>query len=152
MLKNVLLIGAATVALAAIPQLSSADDRGHWDRGHSGRTGHGYHYRDDRYRYRFHRGRHYRDYWRGGHFYGPHWRYRHGGRDHYRAGAFLGGALLGSAITYSLAHEHDHRHCTDRSHDHYRDGSRTRIAGCYRIERLPDGRERRVELPLSACR
>ncbi|MFK7830781.1 MAG: hypothetical protein AB8B57_13470 [Congregibacter sp.] len=59
----------------------------------------------------------------------------------------LGGVAIGSAITYGLMHDHgDHRQC-----DHALDGG-NEISGCYRIERLPDGREQRVELPLSACR
>jgi len=34
---------------------------------------------------------------------------------------------------------------------HHRD-AQPRISACYRIERLPGGRERRIELPLAACR
>ena len=57
-------------------------------------------------------------------------------------------ALVGTAIGYSLAQGQDD--CRDC--DRYESGSRYEIGGCYRIEMLPDGRERRVELPLSDCR
>lgn len=36
--------------------------------------------------------------------------------------------------------------------ERHRPGARPRISACYRIDRLPGGRERRVELPLAACR
>lgn len=94
------------------------------------------------------------------HWYSPrHWRneHRRHGRPHrgstvriyhnYRHrpdyGAIIGGALIGSAITHSLHESYDNT----RS---YNTGGS--ITGCYRIERLSGGRERRVELPLSWCR
>ena len=64
------------------------------------------------------------------------------------------GALIGSAIFFSIYHTHDGAYCYDdhgRSGDRYGDGGRREIVGCHRIERLPDGRERRIEVPLSEC-
>jgi hypothetical protein len=140
------LMTAAT--LAALPQLSWADrdDRDRrWDRDDRREYRQHRRYRDDRHlrRHRPPHYRHYRPYWNQRWYYGP----RHYRRDW--GSAYLGGALLGSAITYSLSH--NHANCTDSSHYHG-GSSRYEVSGCYRIERLPDGREVRVELPLSACR
>lgn len=78
---------------------------------------------------------------------------------HYRSdySGYLGAALLGSAITYTLFHHHNGAVCHDShgyrdSHD-YRDrySSRYDVVGCHRIERFADGSERRVSVPLSQC-
>lgn len=158
---------AITVAglLAASPAVTLADrddrddrhrgDRGHrdheqrWDR--HDRRGHDRHFRNHRSGPRWHGPRATRGYyWRGRWHYGPRpvRVYRHG---HYYwdwGPAYLGSALVGTAIGYSLAQGQDD--CRDC--DRYESGSRYEIEGCYRIEMLPDGRERRVELPLSDCR
>jgi len=71
--------------------------------------------------------------------------YRHGW---HRGTSLLGGAIIGSAITGSLFDRIDCRDCV-----RHRDPLPTReIVGCYRIERMRDGYERRIELPASACR
>ncbi|MFT7289433.1 MAG: hypothetical protein ACI87W_003567, partial [Halieaceae bacterium] len=110
------------------------------------------HYKSHRNGQRWDRGRGnaYRGgYWRHGRYYNP--RYSYYGPYGGWGQAYLGGALLGSAITYGLSH--NHATCNDSSHNHdpdgYREGPRYEIEGCYRIEKLPDGSERRVELPLS---
>jgi len=62
--------------------------------------------------------------------------------------AFGAGALLGSTLTYGVIHD-------SRGQPPCRPAGRARNnapADCYRIERLPGGRERRIELPSSACR
>ncbi len=78
---------------------------------------------------------------------------------HYRKdyAGYLGAALLGSAITYTLFHQHNGAVCHD-SHGHrdshdYRDrySSRYDVVGCHRIERFADGSERRVSVPLAQC-
>lgn len=114
-----------------------------------------YGHRDDR-----HYGRHYdRHYgYRDGHRYGHYRPYRqpryyYGGHHHDDYPSYLGAALLGSAITYSLLHTHNGAHCNDNhGGDYYRQSnSSTEIVGCHRIERLPDGSEVRVEVPMSQC-
>lgn len=119
------------------------DARGrHWERyrrGHGGRRnwhGRWWHYP------RVH-GWQQRGYPRWG--YGPHghdWRWdRRWGN-----GSFFTGALIGSTLTRGALHERgDHRYC---DHDRRPIGDSAR---CYRVERLPDGRERRVPLPDRAC-
>lgn len=90
--------------------------------------------------YRSHRG--FRQF-RGGHY-----------RNDYYPSAYLGAALIGSAINYSLYHQHNGATCYD---DHSNDRNRSRdrnyseVVGCHRIERLADGSERRVEVPRSKC-
>ncbi|GEM_PF-5302451 len=58
----------------------------------------------------------------------------------------LGTGVLGSALTYQLIRSLDDRcDCDDhRNLEH-------RATNCFRLERLPGGRERRVPLPASAC-
>lgn len=81
----------------------------------------------------------------------PRWGYGPHGRDwrwdrRWGNGSFITGALIGSTLTRSALHERgDHRYC-----DHDRRRSRE-AARCYRVERLPGGRERRVPLPDRAC-
>ena len=114
---------------------------------------------------RDHRGDHGRPHWnhyKKHHYipYRPHHRYPYHGPwtyRGYRPGYYYlpyAGALIGSAISYSLFHTHDGAYCYEdhaRRGDHYREGGRREIVGCHRIERLPDGRERRIEVPLSEC-
>lgn len=143
-LKSLFTVVLGTVLLTSTGQaLADRDDRRgyrgghHYDKvGHSSRR----HYSSHRYGNRKWHNPHRRD-----------WRHRRGNSvriyHHYRHRpdftGFIGGALLGSAITHSLHGSRDYDHSYDR---------RGQITGCYRIERLGDGRERRVELPLSWCR
>ena len=128
-----LLVAGTTAALADDRHRGGRHDRPHWN-----------HYKKHHYiPYRPHHRYPYR---------GP-WSYRG-----YRPGFYYyyppyAGALIGSAITYSLFHTHNGAHCYDDHgrRDDYRDGGRREIVGCHRIERLPDGRERRIEVPLSQC-
>jgi hypothetical protein len=61
---------------------------------------------------------------------------------------------LGAAYTHGLVPVYplvrDHRRSAVRAARNHRRPAR--ITGCYPIDRLPGGRERRVELPISACR
>ncbi|MFK7975903.1 MAG: hypothetical protein AB8C02_07180 [Halioglobus sp.] len=94
-----------------------------------------------RYNHWNHRVRHHRD-----------WRHsRHYSRNrHY--GNYLGAAIVGSALTYSLYHLHDGAVCYDSHEDHRdRDYERNDVVGCHRIERLEDGSQVRVDVPLSEC-
>ncbi|MDZ7783231.1 MAG: hypothetical protein U5K56_10015 [Halioglobus sp.] len=109
------------------------------------------HHRAHHYRYKHYRPHHYRGY------YHKRWRhrYRHGGHrrhDRYYPAAF-GSALLGAVIGYQLFHTHDGAVCYDNHGSKYdRGGRRSRVVGCHRIEQLPGGGTRRVEVPLSQCR
>jgi hypothetical protein len=139
MMRQMTALGLAAMLAAASTAVLAGD------RDHRG----GHHYRGG------HHDRHYRgDGYRGGH---PAPRYYRGGwaRPWYRPyypynySAYLGSALVGSAVAYSLYHSHGGLSCHD---DHpERGGSRYEVVGCHRIEILPDGSERRVEVPLSAC-
>ena len=62
----------------------------------------------------------------------------------------LGAALVGTAIGYTLSRSGPdcYGNCTTTT---YTNASTSNVSGCYRIERYPDGSERRVELPLSEC-
>lgn len=108
--------------------------------GHKYRKHHANHYRYDyRYRHRPH------DYY--GHR-GGYWRYRRHGYYY----PYVGAAIAGSIIGHSAYHLHGSNVCYDnhdRRGDRYR-GS-TEVVGCHRIEQLPDGTERRVDVPLSQC-
>lgn len=156
MLKKMVLTSAIAGLLATVSSVSFADD----DR-RSYRNEHRKDYRNDfRNDHRWDRRdrRAYRHgYWRQGRYYAPRYYYRGWGANPYRGWgqAYLGGAILGSALTYSVVN--NHADCDDHRHNHsadgyHRDGPRYEIEGCYRIEQLPDGRERRIELPLSECR
>lgn len=76
------------------------------------------------------------------------------GRRYY--GDYLGAALVGSALTYSFYHLHGGAVCYDHHDDRrstgYRDRGYSEVVGCHRIERLEDGTEVRVDVPLSQCR
>ena len=117
-----------------------------------------------------HHNKHNRRYYSHG-YYKPYkhsgWKYgwNHGYRyyrPHYPN--YVGAALLGSALNYSLYHSHQGVACYDR-HDNvnysdrsYSDRSysnqnysNSQVVGCHRIERRPDGTEVRVEVPMDQC-
>lgn len=87
------------------------------------------------------------------------WDHRPWRRHHWRHGGYygdyVGAAILGSALTFSLYHRHNGAICYDRHDDrhdpYYREGRRTDVVGCHRIERLADGTEVRVDVPLEEC-
>ena len=91
-------------------------------------------------------------------YYGP-YRGPRISRGYYRPNyypSYLGAALIGSALSYSLYHTHNGAYCYDNhGNDNYQPSSGGRsyseVVGCHRIEQLPDGSERRVELPMSQC-
>ncbi len=158
-----------TIGLAFILAVGSSQAAagGNHDRGHHRHglqvTHHGAHQHA-----RHHRRHHYFKHGRGHHAYRHHkrshrlnHRYRH--YDHHRRHygyndyypAFFGAALVGSVIGHQLFHTHAGRACYTDHGDNagYSSGSQyNEVAGCHRIERLPNGRERRVEVPLSECR
>jgi len=112
--------------------------RSHGDH-HRGGHGHGYKHG------------HHRDHW----YPRPHhtrvYYYSHPDydRDYYYP---LGAALIGAAISYSFYHAHDGVRCYESHGTSYSVPSvRTEVVGCHRIERYPDGSERRVEVPPSEC-
>lgn len=113
-------------------------------RGHqNGHYNHGKHH----YSNRTHHYKHYRPY-RGPRYYGGYY------HPNYYYPSYLGAALIGSALTYSLYHTHNGAYCYDNHrNDSYqqRSGSYSEVVGCHRMERLPDGSERRVEVPMSQC-
>jgi hypothetical protein len=107
------------------------------DRGHGDYRGGYYHDRGHGYKHGHYKGHWYpRPHYRGVYYYSYHDRHS----DYYYP---LGAALIGAAVTYSLVHSHD----TGYSE---RVGS-SEVVGCHRIERYPDGSERRVEVPLAEC-
>ncbi len=127
-----LLVAGTTAALAG--------GRGHggYSGGHHNRHG-GHHY--NHYRPSRHYGHH------GGHYSGYY-------RPNYYYPSYLGAALIGSAFSYSLYPSHNGAACYDsHSSDRYqqRSSGYSEVTGCHRIERLPDGSERRVEVPISQC-
>lgn len=102
-------------------------DRGHGKHHHGGHGyKHGHHHKSHWYP---------RPYYRKVYYY-PRHDYHH--RDNYYP---LGAALIGAAVTYSLYHAHDGGYSASNSE----------VVGCHRIERYPDGSERRVEVPLGEC-
>jgi hypothetical protein len=123
------------------------DDRRHrdWRSNHWRRN----HWRDDRHWSAYRAVPRHR--WYGGWYTAPRhpWYPRYPYRDRWYWGpGVIGGAIIGSAITGSLLDDNDCRDCV-----RYRDPQPTReITGCYRLERTPDGYERRIELPASDCR
>jgi hypothetical protein len=145
-MKQLTLYGLALLLVVGTSAvLASGKHHNGYQRGY-----HGNHYRQQHYKPQ-HYGRH--------HYYRPHHYGRHYFGRHYRHGyypSYLGAALVGSALTYSLYHTHQGAACyQDHSRDGYRDRDRDRrnseVVGCHRIEHLPDGSERRVDVPLSEC-
>lgn len=139
----------ATATTAALADSKHDRDRHAYKGGH-----HGKHYQPSRHHAYRDRRHHY-----SGHRYQsrPRWRppvtriHHHYHNDY---SSFFGAALVGSAISYSLFHHHDGISChdrhDDRSYRNYRDTS-YQVVGCHRIERLADGSERRVSVPLAQC-
>jgi hypothetical protein len=118
------------VLLLATSSGTALADRGGWH----GDRGHGHHKHG-------HYSRHWypRPYYRT--VYYPYPRHDHHYRDDYYAP--LGAALIGAAVTYSIFHSHDGGYSgASGSSD---------VVGCHRIERYPNGSERRVEVPLAEC-
>jgi hypothetical protein len=143
-MKKVIAAGLATLLCVATTG-ATAGDRGHGN-------GHGKgHYKHKDYHYYQHRPSGYYKPYRP---YGYRWYY--GGPPRYNDyyASYLGAALIGSALTYSLYHTHNGAYCYDNhGGDRYQlRSSVTEVVGCHRIVRLPDGSERRVEVPLSECR
>jgi len=116
--------------------------------------GHGYkqHHPHYKQKHQYYKRHHYWHYPR--HNYRRHYYPRYRGAYGYYYPPYLGAALVGSALTHSLYHTHQGAVCYDnhqRDADPRRGGSSREVVGCHRIERLPDGSERRVEVPLSEC-
>ncbi len=143
------LLGATTGALAD----------GRHKHGHH--KHHGWKYHDDRKYYKGYNRGYKKGYKHGyrsshGHYrYKPYnYRYRKYYNGHYYPN-YLGAALIGSALTYSLYHTHNGNQCyEDHGGDTYRSsssGGSSEVVGCHRIETLPNGEQRRVEVPISQC-
>ena len=163
--RRITTLALAAALAAAAPGLALADRGDRWEdrwdrherwgrdeRRHRGwRSNHWRHdYLRDSRRWRGYRALP-RHRWHGGWYTGPRhpWypRYRYWDR-WYRGPGVIGGAIIGSAITGSLLDDGGCRHCgRDRDPLPSRE-----ITGCYRLERTPDGYERRIELPASECR
>lgn len=123
---------------------------GNSHRGHGYKQSH-HHYKQQHRYYKPHH-KYYRHSPR--HYYGRHYYPRYRGHHEYYYPSYLGTALLTSALTYSLYHTHHGAVCYQehgRDYDQRRDSSTREVVGCHRIERLPDGSERRVEVPISEC-
>lgn len=161
MLRQLAVFGLAAVLTGGMTA-AFADDRGrgfrdghggkhHFEKrgGDWGRHYRGKHYRDKDFRGRHYRGKHY------GHshhkYYRGRWapRYR-GSYYYYDASRYLGSALVGAAVSYALFHNHNGAVCYD-SHSRGYGSTNYEVTGCHRIETLPDGSQRRVEVPMSAC-
>jgi hypothetical protein len=127
-MKRLMLSGL--VLVLATSSGTTLADRDGWH-GHRGR-GHG------------HKHGHYCRHWHPQPYYRTvHYYPRHHYHDHDDYYVPLGAALIGAAITYSIFHSHDGANSgSSRSSD---------VVGCHRIERYPDGSERRVEVPLAEC-
>jgi len=85
------------------------------------------------------------------HYYPQYPRYRYSTRVYHDYDPYLplGAALVGTAIGYSLSQAGSdcYGNCTTT----VTQTTTSNVSGCYRIERYPDGSERRVELPISQC-
>ena len=160
-MKKLMVYAIATLMLTTT---GSALAEGRHEQGHKG-------YNSGKY----YQGKHHGNYFRHGYKHS----YRHGYRSnyghygqrpysykhnsHYNRNyyhpSYLGAALVGSALTYSLYHNHNGNQCYENHGNSGNSsygggscsGSNTEVVGCHRIEQLPDGRERRVEVPLSEC-
>ena len=111
---------------------------GGWD------SHHGQYYSPRRHHRYYYKPHYRRNYYQGYRHYRP---YR---QDYY--GSYLGAALLGSALTSGLHHNHNGNSCyQDHSNGRNTSLENREVIGCHRIERLPDGTERRVEVPMSQC-
>lgn len=136
-MKRLMVFGLALMLAtsAGVAQAGRGNDkhyRGHghaYDHGHK----HGHHKGHGR------PGPYYRDVHHAPH-YTPHHAPHHGHHGDYFAP--LGAALIGAAVTYSLIHAHDTRPVASGP---------AQVVGCHRVERYPDGGERRVEVPIAEC-
>lgn len=148
MRKHLLLVSGLAAVMAVLPLTASADHRhrnhgwdhrGNWDRWDRR------HYNFQRRQFRRFQNRAWRNRW----YRGPRLRY-----DYYPLGwrsGFATGAVLGSTINVTRFHDYgDHRYC-EHTTSRRRSFEGDEISGCFRVERLPDGSERRVELPRSEC-
>lgn len=105
---------------------------------------HGYRGKYHEYRgkdYRHHGKRHVK------HYVYYHSKPYHRSRAHYNYDPYLplGAALVGTAVGFTLGHGHDNVTTT------YTRSTTSNVTGCFRVERYPDGSERRVNLPPSEC-
>ncbi len=88
--------------------------------------------------------------WKRGHWY-PAPRYYYPRVDYNRYVYYpLGAALVASAVNYSLYHSHGGLPCYEQHATTYSPPA-PEVVGCHRIERYPDGSQRRVDVPLSEC-
>lgn len=87
---------------------------------------------------------HSRRHWNGRWYYGPapH-HFWHNGHWYWGPG-FIGGVVLGTIIGNSFDDNQPR-------YNEYSPPPQNRVTGCYRIERLPNGTERRVNLPIGEC-
>ncbi len=147
-----------SLVLAGSSALAVADRGDHRDKHQGWNKGHGQHDRrhDGRHwskhhgkHYSKHHGKHYRGYYypRAKHYVHHHSHYRPRGYYSYDPYLPLGAALVGGAIGYSLGHANDNSVTTTTTYTQ----SSPSVSACYRIERYPDGSERRVELPPYEC-
>ena len=157
-----LIVLAMTLLLCSVNSGALAGGKGH-KYGHSNHGKHqGKHYKHHKHKkhYKQHkRYKHGKHYGHHGHYgyYRPYRGHRYyGGYYHpdYAYPSYLGAALIGSALTYSLFHTHNGTYCYDNhGNNNYRqsNGRYSEVVGCHRIEQLPDGSERRIEVPMSQC-
>ncbi|MEM1144385.1 MAG: hypothetical protein AAGI88_17530 [Pseudomonadota bacterium] len=152
MRKHVILASSLAILIAALP-LSASADRGHRGHGWDGRGDwdrwerrhHRFHRRLNKRQWRRHHRRAWNNRWRNRWYYHPRYRY-----DYYPFGwrsGFATGAIIGSSIHRDRFYDDRDRRDRDRITQ-----DRGEISGCFKVERLPDGSERRIELPLSDCR
>ncbi|MEZ5573056.1 MAG: hypothetical protein R3E64_13670 [Halioglobus sp.] len=133
-MKRLTSLGLALVMAAG--GSAALADRKHDDHRDEHRGGHGNEYKHG-YKHGYNRGHWYpRPYYRNVYYY-PRPYYEH---NYYNP---LGAALIGAAVTYSIYHAHDAGYAMS--------STSSEIVGCHRIERYPNGSERRVEVPLSEC-
>jgi len=145
-MKRLTTIGfCALLAMGSGAALADRDYRGGKGDGHGNGHGKGHGYHDERHNYKHYGGHHDTHYV----YYYPRPYYpRYPDRYVYYP---LGAALIGSAVTYSLYHSHDGVRCYDNHSVSSYSSPSSEVVGCHRIERYPDGSERRVDLPLSEC-
>ena len=110
------------------------------------------------------RWKHHHRHYRGHDYYRPYrpWRHHRHHRWHYRPydyyPSLFGAGVVGAVIGHHLYHTHDGNVCyedhgDDRGrHGKHRDAGYSEVVGCHRIEELPNGNQRRVEVPISECR
>ncbi len=141
-----------SLVLAGSSSLALAERGDHRDNHRGWNKGHGYNDRHhDGRHWKKHSGKHWDKHHRA--YYYP--REKHYVHHHYRSRGYysydpylpLGAALVGGAIGYSLGQANDNSVTTTTTYIQ----NAPRVSGCYRIERYPDGSERRVELPPYEC-